>query len=112
MPLKDFHPSGKQSGWAIWHITETEQQLLNGIIGAVPGEIVNEKKRLEWLASRHVILTLCNHLGLRFFGVRKDVGRMILESPIWKSIPITFRCRILFRMWLLKLIMTDPWELI
>jgi phosphopantetheinyl transferase len=81
MPLREFHPSGEQSGWAIWHITETEQQLASGIIGTVPDEIVNEKKRLEWLASRHVILTLCNHLGLRFFGIRKDdFGKPYLEK--------------------------------
>ena len=81
MPLREFHPTGDQSGWAIWHITETEQQLASGIIGAVPEEIINEKKRLEWLASRHVILTLCNHLGLRFFGIRKDeFGKPYLEK--------------------------------
>lgn len=81
MPLKEFHSDGKQSGWAIWHVTETEDQLASGIVGATPGEIVNAKKRMEWLASRHVILTLCNHLGLRFFGIRKDdFGKPYLEK--------------------------------
>lgn len=81
MPLREFHPSGKQSGWAIWHITETEQQLLSGIVGSVPDNLINVKKRLEWLASRRVILTLCNHLGLRFFGIRKDdFGKPYLEK--------------------------------
>jgi hypothetical protein len=81
MPLREFHQVGLQSGWAIWHITENESQLLNGIIGSIPDEIVNEKKRLEWVASRQLILTLCNHLGLRFFGVRKDeFGKPFLEK--------------------------------
>ncbi len=81
MPLREFHQIGMQSGWAVWHITESESQLSNGIIGSAPEEIVNEKKRLEWLASRQLILTLCNHLGLRFFGLRKDeFGKPFLEK--------------------------------
>jgi phosphopantetheinyl transferase len=81
MPLREFHHDGTQSGWAIWHVTENEEQLSNGIVGDIPDEIVNEKKRLEWLASRQLILTLCNHMGLRFFGVRKDdFGKPFLEK--------------------------------
>ena len=81
MPLREFHQVATQSGWAVWHITESESQLANGIIGSVPEEIVNDNKRLEWLASRQLILTLCNHLGLRFFGVRKDeFGKPFLEK--------------------------------
>jgi 4'-phosphopantetheinyl transferase len=81
MPLREFHQEGMQNGWAVWHITESESQLLNGIVGSIPQEIVNEKKRLEWLASRQLILTLCNHLGLRFFGIRKDeFGKPSLEK--------------------------------
>ena len=81
MPLREFHQAGTQGGWAVWHITESESQLVNGIIGQVPEEIVNDKKRLEWLASRQLVLTLCNHLGLRFFGIRKDeFGKPFLEK--------------------------------
>lgn len=81
MPLREFHSNGKQSGWAIWHVTESEEQLANGIVGAIPNELIHAKKRLEWLASRHAILTLCNHLGLRFFGIRKDdFGKPYLDK--------------------------------
>ncbi|MBI1768852.1 MAG: 4'-phosphopantetheinyl transferase superfamily protein [Bacteroidetes bacterium] len=81
MPLREFHQHGPQSGRAVWHITENESQISSGIIGSVPEEIVNEKKRLEWLASRQLILTLCNHMGLRFFGIRKDgFGKPFLEK--------------------------------
>lgn len=81
MPLRELHQSGVQNGWAVWHITESEEQLSSGIVGSVPGEIINEKKKLEWLASRQLILTLCNHLGLRFFGIRKDdFGKPFLEK--------------------------------
>jgi len=81
MPLREFHSNGKQSGRAIWHVTETEEQLSSGILGSIPDELLNTRKRLEWLASRHVILTLCNHLGLRFFGIRKDdFGKPYLEK--------------------------------
>jgi phosphopantetheinyl transferase len=81
MPLKEFHQRGTQSGWAVWHITESEEQLTSGIVGNVPQEFINDKKRLEWLASRHLVLTICNHLGLRFFGIRKDeFGKPSLEK--------------------------------
>ncbi len=81
MPLREFHQIATQGGWAIWHITENETQLANGIIGNVPDEIINDKKRLEWLGSRQLVLTLCNHLGLRYFGIRKDeFGKPFLEK--------------------------------
>lgn len=81
MPLRELHQTGPQNGWAVWHITESEEQLSSGIVGSVPSEIINEKKKLEWLASRQLILTLCNHLGLRFFGIRKDdFGKPFLEK--------------------------------
>src|SRR5262249_19505534 len=81
MPLKEFHREGDQSGWATWLISETEEQLSSLIIGNVPQEIINERKRLEWLAGRQLILSLCNHLGLRFFGIRKDeFGKPFLEK--------------------------------
>jgi len=81
MPLQTFHQDGKQSGWALWHITETEDELMNNVIGKVPDEITNDKKRLEWLAGRHLMLALCNHLGLRYFGIKKDeFGKPYLEK--------------------------------
>jgi len=81
MPLNFFLKDGFQSGWAIWHIEETEAQLTSDIIGLPPPEITNEKKRLEWLAGRHAIMALCNHVGLRYFGVCKDTfGKPFLEK--------------------------------
>lgn len=81
MPLRKFHQIESQSGWAVWHITENESQLSSGIIGSVPDEIMHEKKRMEWLAGRQLLVTLCNHLGLRYFGIRKDeFGKPFLEK--------------------------------
>jgi len=81
MPLQELHQTGPQSGWAIWHIAESHDLLENKIIGAVPPELTHENKRLEWLAARHLVLSLANHLGLRYFGVRKDVfGKPFLEK--------------------------------
>jgi 4'-phosphopantetheinyl transferase len=81
MPLKEIHQTGYQSGWAIWHIEETEEQFANKIIGASPAEIMHKNKKLEWLAARHLVLSLSNHLGLRYFGIRKDVfGKPFLEK--------------------------------
>ncbi|MBS1681202.1 MAG: 4'-phosphopantetheinyl transferase superfamily protein [Bacteroidetes bacterium] len=81
MPLKEFNQLGPQQGWAIWRIAETERQLSNEIIGVPPDEIAHEKKKLEWLAARQLALVLCNHMGLRFFGIRKDqFGKPFLEK--------------------------------
>jgi len=86
MPLKEFNQDETQSGWATWHIDEDEAQLTSSIIGGVPDEITSGKKRLEWLAGRQLILTLCNHLGLRFFGIRKDE----FGKPFWRNTLTTF----------------------
>jgi 4'-phosphopantetheinyl transferase len=81
MPLKEIHQVRDQNGWAIWHIKETIEELANKIIGSPPKEITHESKKLEWLAARHLILSLSNHLGLRYFGVKKDAfGKPFLEK--------------------------------
>src|SRR5258708_3883513 len=81
MPLKEIHQTGTQSGWAIWHIEENTEQLANKIIGIPPAEIKHESKKLEWLAARHLVLSLSNHLGLRYFGIRKDAfGKPFLDK--------------------------------
>ncbi len=81
MPIKEIHQTGPQSGWAIWHIEETGEQLANNIIGVPSVEITHENKKLEWLAARHLVLSLSNHLGLRYFGIRKDAfGKPFLEK--------------------------------
>lgn len=81
MPLKEIHQTGSQSGWAIWHIEENVGQLTNTIIGTPSKEITHDSKKLEWLAARHLVLSLSNHLGLRYFGVKKDAfGKPFLEK--------------------------------
>jgi len=81
MPLKEIHQTENQSGWAIWHIVESREQLISNIIGQIPGEITHENKKLEWLAARHLVLSLSNHLGLRYFGIKKDAfGKPFLEK--------------------------------
>ncbi len=81
MPLKEIHQTGNQSGWAIWHIDESEEQLTNKIIGNAPIEITHTNKKLEWLAVRQLTIELCNQLGLRFFGVYKnEFGKPFLEK--------------------------------
>ncbi len=81
MPLHQIQQTGKQSGWAIWQINESIEELANKIIGKPPAEITHENKKLEWLAARHLVLSLANHLGLRYFGIRKDAfGKPFLEK--------------------------------
>jgi len=81
MALKEIHQTGNQSGWALWHIEESEKELASKIIGIPPAEITHESKKLEWLAARHLVLSLSNHLGMRYFGVKKDgFGKPFLEK--------------------------------
>jgi len=81
MPLKEIQQTGDQSGWAIWHIEESREELASKITGTPPAEITHESKQLEWLAARHLVLSLSNHLGLRYFGVKKDAfGKPFLEK--------------------------------
>src|SRR5258706_6975064 len=81
MALKEIHQTGNQSGWAIWHVEESGDQLANKIIGTPPEELTHGNKKLEWLAARHLVLSLSNHLGLRYFGIRKDAfGKPFLEK--------------------------------
>ncbi len=81
MPLQEINQTSNQSGWAVWHIEENADQLANKIIGTPPTEMTHENKKLEWLAARHLVLSLSNHLGLRYFGVKKDAfGKPFLEK--------------------------------
>ncbi len=92
MPLREIHQTGNQSGWAIWHIDERLDQLKSKIAGEPPKEITHENKKLEWLAARHLVLLLSNHMGLRYFGIKKDAfGKPSLEKyPHYLSLSHSF----------------------
>ena len=44
MPLIKIQHTGKQSGWAIWFITETKEELTSLSPEACPPEIISEQK--------------------------------------------------------------------
>jgi hypothetical protein len=80
MPLIELNKTNDQCGWAIWRIEESEEELVNDIVGLIPADIQHPQKRLEWFAARSLTLSLSNYLGLRFFGIRKDeFGKPYLE---------------------------------
>jgi 4'-phosphopantetheinyl transferase len=60
--------------WAIWHITETEQNLLGKLSSMEdsPPSITNPNKRLEWLASRLLICDLMQKMKMNYQGLDKD----------------------------------------
>ena len=72
MPLYKIENTGIESGWAIWHIEESEQELAFIAFEQCPEELYSEPKRLEWLAGRVLIKTLLEHHGLGYSGVHKD----------------------------------------
>ncbi len=72
MPLFKIENTGKESGWAIWSIEESEQDLAFMAFEQCPDEIVSQQKRLEWLAGRALIKKLVEHHGLPYSGIYKD----------------------------------------
>lgn len=83
MPVLKFQSNRKQSGWAIWFITETEDELATISGESVDHTIVSNTKRLEWLAGRALLKTLVENCGLDFYGVEKDQ----FGKPLLKNLP-------------------------
>jgi 4'-phosphopantetheinyl transferase len=81
MPLMKLNKLGKQSAWALWFITENEQELSFHAMETCPEEIVSIPKRLEWLSGRALIKMLVEHCGLDYLGIRKDeFGKPFLKE--------------------------------
>ena len=81
MPLVKMEKTAKQSGWAIWFITETKEELDSFSPEECPSEIISAQKKLEWLAGRMLIRTLVEHSGLDYHGLRKDeFGKPFLKE--------------------------------
>lgn len=62
----------KQSGWALWYITESENELSEISNETVDVSLISSTKRLEWLAGRSLIKALVENCGLDFYGIEKD----------------------------------------
>jgi 4'-phosphopantetheinyl transferase len=73
MPLHRIEWKGDQSGWGLWHITETEAALgVEAEPENCPADITNPVKRTEWLAGRVLVRRLVEKAGLRYDGLTKD----------------------------------------
>jgi 4'-phosphopantetheinyl transferase len=83
MPILKIHSLGKQQGWAVWHITESEEQLSRQSMETCPGEIINHQKRLEWTAARALARTILEGFG----GTYSGVGKNELGKPFLKNNP-------------------------
>lgn len=81
MPLLKIQKNSEQSGWALWFITETEQELSEISGESIDSTIVSYTKRLEWLAGRALIKSLVEQCGLDFYGLEKDeYGKPFLKN--------------------------------
>jgi len=76
MPLQKIHWSGPASGWAVWEVTEAEDELMDGLpaVDRCPEDIRFHLKRLEWTAGRHLVHHLFNAAGLEYHGLMKDAS--------------------------------------
>ena len=72
MPLLKIQKTSKQSGWALWFITENENELVEASGDSIDSSIVSYTKRLEWLAGRSLIKSLVEQCGMEFYGLEKD----------------------------------------
>ncbi len=81
MPLLKMNKVGKESTWALWFISENEQELTFIAMETCPEEIVSPLKRLEWLSGRALIKALLEKEGLEYQGIRKDeFGKPFLKE--------------------------------
>lgn len=72
MPLIKIQNMGKQSAWAIWFISEEEQEFTSLMEERPDSTIMNFTKRLEWLAGRALLRQLSEHVGIDYVGTTKD----------------------------------------
>ena len=81
MTLVKMEMTVKQSGWAIWFIAETKEELESFSPESCPSDIISEQKKLEWLSGRTLIKTLVEHSGLEYHGLHKDeFGKPFLKN--------------------------------
>lgn len=71
MPISKFTET-RHGAWAVWEITEAEQELAFLALESCPEEIVSPAKRLEFLAVRALLRLVCDRLQIRYEGTAKD----------------------------------------
>jgi 4'-phosphopantetheinyl transferase len=83
MPLIKIQSTGEQSAWALWFISEEEQEFTSIIAEQPDSTVLNSIKRLEWLAGRILLRQLTEHFGLEYAGTIKDE----FGKPFLKNLP-------------------------
>jgi 4'-phosphopantetheinyl transferase len=74
MPLEKLEYQSNQRAWGLWHIRETERELLEQIseYESIPVNITHEQKRLEFCVGRVLAKTLLEKLSVKFEGIIKN----------------------------------------
>lgn len=81
MPLIKIQKSNKQSGWGLWFISESEQELLNLVHDELDTSIINPYKKREWLAGRALLKELVSQAGIEYQGTLKnEFGKPFLKG--------------------------------
>jgi 4'-phosphopantetheinyl transferase len=92
MPLIKMQNTGNQSAWALWFISEKEDELSSIIEERPETGIINTSKRLEWLAGRVLLQQLVQEAGLDYQGtVKNEFGKPYLKNlPHYISLSHSF----------------------
>jgi len=81
MPLIKMQHTGNQSAWALWFISETEQEFTSMIDERPDSTIINASKRVEWLAGRILLRQLAEEFNLDYQGtVKNEFGKPYLKN--------------------------------
>lgn len=74
MPLEKLEKLSDQTVWGLWHIRETESEIMEPICDfeSIPENITHEQKRLEFCVGRLMAKTLLEKAGGNFEGIVKD----------------------------------------
>jgi 4'-phosphopantetheinyl transferase len=74
MPLEKLEKLSDQTVWGLWHIRETESEIMQPICDfeSIPKNITHEQKRLEFCVGRLMAKTLLEKAGGKFEGIVKD----------------------------------------
>jgi len=81
MPLIKMQHTGNQSAWALWFISETEQEFTSINDERPDSTIINSSKRLEWQAGRVLLRQLAEQFDLDYQGtVKNEFGKPYLKN--------------------------------
>lgn len=72
MPVAKRQQLGQESAWALWLISESEQELSFAAMESCPDDVISPQKRLEFLAGRTLVKSLSESIGIAYQGIRKD----------------------------------------